>query len=285
MNLLTAKVIKMSGAGNTFVLVDARPGSLWNEFENKNSLKRAEVARRLCDEVVGLKCDGVVFIENGSSGVDYNWDFYNSDGSGAEMCGNAARCAARFCQIYISESPKDLIRFQTGAGLVSAELLPSGKIRVSMPEAHWVKKNISLKLKSGETQEFAMVNTGVPHLVREINNLSQKESLKEMARECRWHADIQPQGANVTFYVPTSSQDKVEAVTFERGVENYTLACGTGAVAVAMVVAEKENLSEVRVEMPGGGMDIRFEKQNPRPYMTGDAIVIGEFYYNTEVFR
>lgn len=285
MSLLPSKVVKMSGAGNTFVLIDARRQSPWHQFEKGLSKTRRELAIQVCDPVFGVKCDGALFIEDAPDGFDFSWDFYNSDGSGAEMCGNAARCAARFCQEYIISAQTKKIKFKTGAGLVTAEILPTNLICVTMPEAFWVQRKIHLKTKSSSTEEFDLVNTGVPHLVQKIQSLSEKAGLQDMAREARHHLDLQPAGANVTFYVESSDTAKIQAVTFERGVEDYTLACGTGAVAAAMVHADIKNISDVQVEMPGGSMGIRFEKNNSHPLMTGEAIIVGEFQYNTEVFK
>ncbi len=107
-------------------------------------------------------------------------------------------------------------------------------------------------------------------------------ALKDMAREARAHHDLKPAGANVTFYAE-SSPGKIKAVTFERGVEDYTLACGTGAVAAALVFAKESGQSTIEVQMPGGNMEVRFTEGDPHPLMTGEAVFIGEFKYNLEV--
>lgn len=279
---LPITITKMSGAGNTFALVDAREGSVWQDIETHLKMTRPQFAKLVCDRVLGVGTDGFLLIESGSEGFDYNWDFYNNDGSTAEMCGNAARCAARFCYENLGGNSTGALRFKTGAGLVVANVLGNNRIRVRMPEARFIQEQIELKTKSSSTEKFALVNTGVPHLVQKIHAFSDTVALKDMAREARSHHDLQPAGANVTFYTEESAS-KIRAVTFERGVEDYTLACGTGAVAAAFVHAQQTHEPRVEVQMPGGVMTVSFIEGDPHPLMEGDAVFIGDFKYNLEV--
>ncbi|WP_295905833.1 diaminopimelate epimerase [uncultured Bdellovibrio sp.] len=283
-NFLPVTITKMSGAGNTFSLIDARKGSAWEDIEKHLGMTRANFAKLVCDRVLGVSTDGLLLIQSGGDGFDFVWDFYNNDGSTAEMCGNAARCAARFCyeNLESSNPEKSTLKFKTGAGLVTAQILGDGKIRVRMPEARFIQERIELKTKSSSTEEFALVNTGVPHLVQKIHNIADATSLKEMAREARSHHDLRPSGANVTFYAE-DSRGKIKAVTFERGVEDYTLACGTGAVAAALVYAKETSEKQVEVQMPGGLMQVVFLEGDSHPLMIGDAVFVGEFKYNLEV--
>lgn len=279
---LPISITKMSGAGNTFALVDARAGSAWSDVEKHLGMSRAQFAKLVCDRVLGVSTDGFLLIESGESGFDYNWDFYNNDGSTAEMCGNAARCAARFCHENLGGAESGTLRFKTGAGLVVAQVLGNSRIRVRMPEARMLQEHIELRTRSSSTEKFSLVNTGVPHLVQKIHNISDAVALKDMAREARSHHDLQPAGANVTFFAE-ESEGKIRAVTFERGVEDYTLACGTGAVAAAMIYQKDSGLSGVEVQMPGGRMNVTFLPGDPHPLMEGDAVFVGEFKYNLEV--
>ncbi|MDG0814878.1 diaminopimelate epimerase [Bdellovibrio svalbardensis] len=282
-SFLPVRITKMSGAGNTFALIDARDSSVWKNVEKDLHISRPEFAKKVCDTVLGVATDGLLLIETGSDGFDFNWDFYNNDGSTAEMCGNAARCAARYCQENLANELKS-IRFKTGAGLVTAEILGDGRVRVRMPEAKYVRESIELKTQSSSTETFALVNTGVPHLVQKIHTMEDVENLKEMARECRSHVDLKPAGANVTFYTIENSK-KIQAVTFERGVEDYTLACGTGAVAAALVHSKESKEKSIEVQMPGGIMMIQFVEGDTHPLMTGEAVFVGDFLYNLEVVR
>lgn len=280
-NLLPVTITKMSGAGNTFSVIDARQGSVWQDVEKALGMSRAQFAKMICDKVLGVSTDGLLFIQSGSEGFDFEWDFYNSDGSTAEMCGNAARCAARYCYENIGGKEQGNLRFKTGAGLVIAQILGDGKIRVRMPEAKFLQREIELKTKSSSTEKFSLVNTGVPHLVQKIHTMSDVGALKEMAREVRSHHDLQPAGANVTFYTE-DTLGKIKAVTYERGVEDYTLACGTGAVAAALVYAQESSQNNIEVQMPGGMMQVQFLENDFHPLMTGTAVFIGDFKYNLE---
>ncbi|KYG66753.1 diaminopimelate epimerase [Bdellovibrio bacteriovorus] len=274
---------KMSGAGNTFALIDAREGSAFAKQEAGLKNSRRELVKKICSIVDGVSTDGVLFIGTGSSGFDFNWDFYNSDGSTAEMCGNAARCAARFVADGLGFSSA-VVKFKTGAGLITTESLPDRRIRVIMSPVKIVNENLELKTHTGASEKFFFVNTGVPHLVQKIHNLADRANLKEMAKEVRSHTDLGPAGSNVTFYVETSS-GKIEAVTYERGVEDYTLACGTGAVAAAMAHAKESNKEHIEVKMPGGLLEVDFPSADPHPRMTGEAVAIADLIFNTEVFR
>ncbi len=283
-NSQDVSLFKMSGAGNTFALVDARSESAWLRFERQFGLQRAACVQKICDAVVGIKVDGVLFIEDGNSNSDFTWDFYNSDGSGAEMCGNAARCAAQFCSNLAPESLNREIRFQTEAGIVTTRLLPGQLVQVRMPEARVIERHLQLRSHSSALETFEYVNTGVPHLVQKIHTMADLLALKEMAREMRSHAMLGQAGANVTFYVE-KERGLIEAATYERGVEDYTLACGTGAVAAAKAHSLESEQLIVRVEMPGGNLTVEFQSSSARPLMTGQALLIGEFKYNLEVLK
>ncbi len=278
----------MSGAGNTFAIIDGTTDSDypndWIEAEKLYKISRPDFAKKICDRALGISTDGLLIIENGSLGFDFNWDFYNSDGSFAEMCGNAARCAARFCAEQYKQKLK-AIKFKTGAGLISAEVLQNNQIRVKMPKSKILDENITLSLKSGKIESFYSTNTGVPHLVKRVQDIAEAKGLREMARECRGHPKIGPSGSNVTFY--SINQCGIDAISFERGVEDYTLACGTGAVAAAMVYRQNSIVAkdEVRVTMPGGVLDIQFTGSDFMPYMSGEALFIGDFQYNLEVIK
>ena len=123
-------------------------------------------------------------------------------------------------------------------------------------------------------------------LVQKIHNIQDAVALKEMAREARAHKDLGAAGANVTFFAPEPGhEEKIRAVTFERGVEDFTLACGTGAVAAALVWSTQSGKKDIEVKMPGGAMTVQFLENDPRPLMTGEAVFVGEFQYNLEVVR
>jgi diaminopimelate epimerase len=176
------------------------------------------------------------------------------------------------------------VKFKTGAGLITTELLPDRRVRVIMSPVKITNTDLELKTHTGATEKFFFVNTGVPHLVQKIHNLEDRANLKDMAREVRSHKELGAAGSNVTFYVE-NSPGKIEAVTFERGVEDYTLACGTGAVAAAKAHAYESKKEHIEVKMPGGKLEVDFPSADPHPRMTGEAIVIADLFFNTEVLK
>jgi diaminopimelate epimerase len=285
MALLPIPLVKMSGAGNTFVLVDATSSSTWNEIESKLSVKRKSFARMVCDRTLGVAADGVLFLKEGEStgenAADYVWDFYNADGSAAEMCGNAARCAALFCQEYLTSNTTGNYRFRTGAGVVSAQVLGDDQVRILMPVIQDYQESRTLLIDE-KPYIFSFVNSGVPHLVMQIADYKEVISLKEMARKARHHVALGAAGSNVTFYVKEKS-NFIRAVTFERGVEDYTQACGTGAVAAAYVEHCKSQSAAIDVSMPGGNLAVQFTDATANPLMTGGAGFVIEFQYFYEV--
>lgn len=281
MAFLPIPLVKMSGAGNTFVLVDATKTSTWLDIEKQLRIKRAPFVKMICDRTLGVSSDGVLFLQSGENGNDYAWDFYNADGSTAEMCGNAARCAALYANEYLSASLTGSYKFKTGAGTVTAQVLGDERVRVLMPEVKGYQEFKTLEI-DGHPHTFAYVNSGVPHLVMQLANYKHAADLKEMARKARHHKDLGTEGANVTFYVREKA-DLIKAVTFERGVEDYTQACGTGAVAAAYVEFMKSKTRSLDVHMPGGILLVQFPEEGIHPLMTGEAVFVMEFQYFYEV--
>ncbi|MBX2995631.1 MAG: diaminopimelate epimerase [Bdellovibrionaceae bacterium] len=242
--MATRLISRMSGAGNTFLV--------WNATsENVPKESRAGIVRLLCDSFTGFYTDGMIFIEKDPSGQnDFVWDFYNSDGSNAEMCGNAARCAALYYKHRLGGSDK--VKFQTRAGQIIAEVLDFQIVEVQMPKLKEPGKFVEIADGKKKTEYF-FVNTGVPHLVVE------GEPDQELAEKLRHAPELGDAGANVTF-VNEVTPGEMEAVTFERGVENFTLACGTGAVAAAAFSLLKNPLlRQHAVEMPGGSLRVEWK--------------------------
>lgn len=281
MAFLPISLVKMSGAGNTFVMVDATKTSTWAEIESQLGLKRRPFVKMVCDRILGVFADGVLFLEDGENGADYKWDFYNADGSQADMCGNAARCAALFANQYLNSTVSGTYKFNTGAGLVSAQVLGDDRVRVLMPIVKDYQESKILVIDE-KPHVFSYLNSGVPHLVKQIDHYQQASELKEFARKARHHQELLPEGANVTFYAK-EKEGSIKAVTFERGVEDYTQACGTGAVAAAYVEFKKNQTKNTDVHMPGGTLTIQILDSSPNPLMTGEAVFVMEFQYFYEV--
>ncbi len=257
---------KMSGCGNDFIIIDNRSPVI-----QENDLNAFIVG--ICRRKMSVGADGVILIEK-SDTVDFKWRFYNSDGSLAEMCGNGARCVARFAYLNGITGPE--MAFETLAGVVSASVSESGLVKTKMTDPLDLKLDRQLILKSG-TVEVSSVNTGVPHAVMVVDNLDETP-VKEMGKEIRFHPDFAPAGTNANFVAV--QPDKIVAVrTYERGVEDETLACGTGCVASALITASKFALASpvTLLTRSGGYLRIYFKQHQNKfsdVYMEGDARLI-----------
>jgi diaminopimelate epimerase len=218
--------------------------------------------------------DGFIIIEN-SQRADFRWRFFNADGSEVDMCGNGARCAARFA--YIRGIAKEKMSFETGAGIIDAEVRgDTVKLRLTEPRA--MKVNISVMIE-GQPIEVNFVNTGVPHVVIFVQDLDRYDVFN-MGRKIRYHKDFQPEGTNANF-MEVIDRHTIRIRTYERGVEDETLACGTGAVASALISSSQglvESPVDVRVKS-GETLKIYFHKAGQGfedIYLEGKANVVYE---------
>ncbi len=231
---------KMSGAGNDFVIIDNR------------SLKipRAEqpgLARKICRRMFSVGADGLIFIEE-STKADIGWNFYNADGSVAEMCGNGSRCAARFAYRHKIAGKK--MKLETLAGIVEAEICdPEDVVRVQMVQPFDFRLDISLEL-GDEEYAATYVNTGVPHVVIFVKE--DDIPVRIWGRKVRFLEMFEPKGANVNF-VKVLPDGKLKVRTYERGVEDETMACGTGAVAAALFACMQKGIDPPMEIITSGG--------------------------------
>jgi diaminopimelate epimerase len=211
---------KMNGAGNDFVVVDNRDLSL--------SLTRDQIAL-LCDRHRGVGADGLLAVEPAEDGADFKFRYYNADGGEAEMCGNGARCFGRFTAALMEDVP-DRVTFETIAGMLAAEIVDED-IRIAMSDP------IDLVMDSGASvpgldATLHSVNTGVPHVVAFVEDL-QGTAVFAHGRAIRHHERFAPKGTNANF-AKVLAPGHIAIRTYERGVEDETLACGTGMVACAL---------------------------------------------------
>jgi len=238
----------MNGAGNDFVLIDNRP--------QKIRLQPAQIAR-LCDRHRGAGADGVILLTPCLSGkADWAWDFFNSDGSAAEMCGNGSRCFARFVRRLTGGHGN--ITFETRAGVITARF--SGEIvTVNLTPPRDLRLRQRIALSTGET-EIHSLDTGVPHAVLFVPD-ADRAMVRALGAEIRRHPRFAPRGTNVNF-VQALGPGKIRVRTYERGVEGETLACGTGVTASALVAAELRGFpSPVHVQVQGGDLlEVSFER-------------------------
>jgi diaminopimelate epimerase len=245
----TIEFWKMSGSGNDFILIDNRDRKI-----EDNGM--GPLVKKICPRRESVGADGVIFIVE-SERFDFGWRFLNADGGEVNMCGNGARCVARFAQLKgIAESK---MTFETLAGPVNAEVM-GRRVKVTMPKPTDLKMDIDLPHKTDWlTVDF--VNTGVPHVVIQVDSLSDYPVFKQ-GRNIRYHPMFSPDGVNANF-VTILGPDFLEIRTYERGVEDETLACGTGAVAAALVSAARGRVdSPVRAKTKGGEeLRISFKKE------------------------
>ena len=242
---------KMTGAGNDFILMDNREGII-------DADHCGELVRSLCRRRLSVGADGVIMIEDDPE-VDFKWRFFNADASEAEMCGNGARCAARFAFLKgIVTKPR--MEFRTLAGIIKAELL-NGRVKAQMTSPHSLQIGLSVET-NGRSLDLDFIDTGVPHTVCFVADENELENsdVVNLGRSIRYHPRFQPAGTNANFAC-VNDVHHIGVRTYERGVEGETLACGTGAVAAALIAAARELVrSPVDVKTRGGeSLRIYFE--------------------------
>jgi diaminopimelate epimerase len=241
---------KMNGAGNDFVLIDDRAQKL--------RFGRDQVVR-ICDRHRGIGADGLILLIPSSSGkADWAWNFFNSDGSSGEMCGNGARCFARFVNRKTGLNRE--FTFETEAGVIAARF-QGDLVTVDLTEPAGLCLNEPLCLRDGLTTVHS-VNTGVPHVVLFVPD-ADKAMVLQLGPEIRRHPHFGTKGTNVNF-VQVVGPNHIRVRTFERGVEGETLACGTGVTASALISARVHQfVSPVRVQVQGGDqLEVSFHESN-----------------------
>ena len=259
--------MKMSGSGNDFILIDHRKPLIDVD-------RMAEFARKVCRGRISVGADGLIFIEN-SEKADFKWRFFNADGSEAEMCGNGGRCVARFANLKGITGPA--LTFETLAGILSARV--NGKtVKLEMTKPHSLKLDESL-LIDGRKQTLSSINTGVPHAIQFVEDIEAIDVV-QLGRSIRYHAHFAPGGTNANF-VRLEKGSQLSIRTYERGVEDETLACGTGAVASALIAAFKGMVrSPVSIKTRGGELlTVHFEiesKEVKRVFFEGEVHIIYE---------
>ena len=232
-------ITKMSGAGNDFIIIDHRAGFIPEPYQ-------PQFAQLVCRHSFSVGADGLILIED-SATEDFEWRFYNKDGSVAEMCGNGARCAARFA--WRNGIAGRTMRFSTLAGVIEAELIGEQEhVRIGMTEPFDYRDSMLILLGESEKEVF-FVNTGVPHAVVFVD--SDHSPVENWGRTLRYHEEYEPAGTNANF-VKIIEDGQLLVRTYERGVEAETLACGTGVVAAA-IVAVKQGLAESPVDVTTTG--------------------------------
>lgn len=257
--------IKMSGSGNDFVMVDARrkpPGEL----------ATVGVISRVCARATGIGADGIVFLES-SDRADIKLTYLNSDGSVGALCGNATLCTARLA-VRLGAVEPGAMTIETGAGLIQARILDSGDPEIDLEEVSQVSAEAAgIPVLDGE-RRIGFVRPGIPHLVIEVPDIDRVDVVGR-GRPLRSHPSL-VDGANVNFVAPAG--DSWAMRTYERGVEGETLACGTGAIGSAILLATwTGSAGPVRLRTRSGRMlRVRLERTATGwlPSLSGEARVV-----------
>ena len=250
---------KMNGAGNDFIIID-------NIREQIPVERFGDLARLLCERHLSIGADGLMVVEPARGDADYRMLFYNSDGSLGEMCGNGARCICRYG--YENRLAGEVQRVETTAGLVTGRRIDRRRYQIRLNDPTTVRLNAPIEV-DGTVYDCAYVelgSPGLPHAVVPYPGLADADpqALLQLGKALRSHPAF-PKGANVNFYESTGP-DQVREKTFERGVEDFTLACGTGTGSVVAVLTLLGQVSGqgVQVSMAGGVLTIDVARTGDR---------------------
>lgn len=238
----------MNGAGNDFVLIDNRARTI--------QLSREQIVR-LCHRQRGVGADGLFLLVPSTGKADWAWEFYNSDGSTADMCGNGARCFARFIQKIAGANGQTT--FETGAGVIAAAF-HGERVTVNLTAPKELQPGQKIATKEGALVVHSL-NTGVPHAIVFVSD-ADKAMVQQLGAELRYHGHFAPKGTNVNF-VQALGKNSIRVRTYERGVEGETLACGTGVTASALIASRVHGFSSpVKVQVQGGDiLEVSFKEQ------------------------
>ncbi len=261
---------KMTGAGNDFVMLDNRDLSLTPHLD-------AETIEALCNRRFGIGADGLLAVEPARGQGDFRMRYYNADGSEADMCGNGARCFAAFASALSGEELGD-ISFETAAGLIRARFEDDGNVTISLTTPKDLQINI-LPPDDIVPAPVHFVNTGVPHAVVFLPSVEELD-IVEIGSYLRNHQAFSPPATKTN--IPTVLNPQPQQIrTYERGVEDETLACGTGMTATALLHAALTNApSPIKLDVAGGDtLSIGFKRDGLNftdVTLTGPALFVFE---------
>ena len=266
---------KMNGAGNDFINVNNMNGEI--AFD-----KWPEIVKLLCERHMSIGADGFMVVEKAESeDADYKMLFFNSDGSMGEMCGNGARCICRYG--YEFGLAGEIQRVETTAGLVIGERIDQRRYKIRLNDPSVIKLDYPIEVDGKEyaCSYVELGNPGIPHAVVPMENLKEypTRELFDLGRKMRYHEAF-PKGVNVNFYEITG-EDQVYERTYERGVEDFTYACGTGTCSMVTVLTLQGKASGkgVRVGMTGGELVIDVDRDGDEIknlYLTGPTNIVAK---------
>lgn len=265
---------KMNGAGNDFLILN-------NLEERLPREALPQIARTLCERRLSIGADGLMVVDAPTQGGDFKMLFFNSDGSVGEMCGNGARCICRYG--YENGLAGETQTVETTAGPVYGRRVDRRLYRVRLNDPTTIRLDCPVEV-DGVRYACSYVelgDPGLPHAVVPYHGLrgADGHELRELGRKLRWHPAF-PKGANVNFY-EIVGEDRIYERTFERGVEDFTYACGTGAGSVVAVLTLQGKVSgrRVRADMTGGALFVDAERVHSRIaelYLTGPTNIVAK---------
>jgi diaminopimelate epimerase len=235
-------ISKYSASGNDFII--------FHSFKKED---RSELAKKLCDRKNGIGADGLIVLVPHKN-LDFEWEFYNADGSYAAMCGNGSRATAHYAYNYGLANKE--MKFLTGAGIISC------KVDGNVVETELTKPQLIKDYFTEEGYEWILIDTGVPHLVALVNDISKFD--KELAKKMRMKYN-----ANVNFAQFENGVLKVR--TYERGVEDETLACGTGMCASFLSAKNKNYIKDFSKIYPTSGEELEVKLENETLFFKGEV--------------
>lgn len=246
---------KMNGAGNDFLIIN-------NIREQQPHDIFPALARTLCHRHLSIGADGLMVVERSETGADFRMLFYNADGSAGEMCGNGARCICRYGFECGLSGETQVV--ETPSGVVTGTRIDRRNYRIRLTDPSVIRLHYPVEA-CGREWQCSYVELGVPglpHAVVEAENLGDKsfEELRELGRTLRYHSAF-PKGANVNFFEITG-EDQLILRTYERGVEDFTYACGTGtgSTVLALTLMGRVSGREVAVSNPGGMLRVSVDR-------------------------
>ncbi len=254
---------KMQGTGNDFIII--------NNIELKFSYETlVKLAKQICQRKISVGSDALMVVDTPQKGGDFRMIFFNADGTEAEMCGNGARCLARYA--FENQLANEEMQIETVAGMVYAKRLDQRNYQVQLNDPANIQE--ALMFNDFLVDYVELGDPGIPHLVVPYENLSSTPlaSIQALAKSLRYW-DYLPKGANVNFYEVLDNQEVVVR-TFERGVEDFTLACGTGSGSTAYILAQKGLVQpeEVTIHVLGGTLKVKVTPDGL--FLIGDTNII-----------
>lgn len=268
------KFWKMNGAGNDFIIINNMDRSIAED-------RWPYIARTLCQRHMSIGADGMMVVTESTGDADYRMTFFNSDGSMGEMCGNGARCIARYG--YENGLAGEVQKIETTAGIIYGQRIDKRMYRVRLNDPSVIIPHMKIDV-DGREYECAYVelgDPGLPHVAVPVINLREYDEaeLFRLGRKIRNHPEF-TKGANVNFYEITGP-DRIYERTYERGVEDFTYACGTGTGSVVTILTLRGAVSgkKVRVEVAGGELIIDAEREGKKIknlYLTGPTNIVAK---------